>query len=185
MPNAIVKILAVILMTGMFYYATYQNYKKEEDLAYINTQNTVTEFVDNVRLKGFITPSMYEDFVTSLHTGNEVLFDIEIEHQKKQYTPVYKDPSNPNSFTGEYQVQYTGIYWEQIKKILFESNVPYDKRIYKLENGDFFNVYVENKTKFKSTMLFDFLTAGAGSDGPEIALPYGGMVLNQDWNDKQ
>lgn len=185
MPNAIAKIIAVILITGLFYYATYQNYKREVDLAYINTSNTVTEFVDNVRLKGFITPSMYEDFVNKLHTGNQVLFTIEIEHEKKQYTPVYTDPSNQNSFTGEYQVQYTGVYWEQIKKVLFESNVPYDKRIYKLENEDFFSVYVENKTKFKATMLFDFLTGSAGSDSPEIVFPYGGMVQNQDWNDKQ
>jgi len=185
MPNAIAKIFGIILMVGLFYYSTYQNYKKEEDIAYINTYNSVTEFVDNVRLKGFITPSMYEDFVNSLHTGNQVLFNVEIEHEKKQYTPVYTDPTNPNSFTGEYEVQYTSFYWEQIKKTLFESSVPYEKRMYKLENGDFFYVNVANKTKFKSTMLFDFLTGGAGTDAPEIPFPYGGMVQNQDWNDKQ
>ncbi|UZN01249.1 hypothetical protein OL548_34420 (plasmid) [Lysinibacillus sp. MHQ-1] len=83
MPNAVSKIFAIILMVVLFYFATYQNYKKEEDLAYINTYNSVTEFVDNVRLKGFITPSMYEDFVNSLHTGNQVLFNVELEHQKK------------------------------------------------------------------------------------------------------
>ncbi|PJO44898.1 hypothetical protein [Lysinibacillus xylanilyticus] len=185
MPNAIAKIFGVILITFLFYYATYQNYKKEVDLAYINTENTVNKFVDNVRLKGFITPSMYEDFVNSLHTGNTVLFSIEMEHEKKQYTPVYKDPAKPESFTGEYQVQYTSFYWEQIKKTLFESDVPYDKRMYKLENGDYFSVNVENKTKFKATMLFDFLTGSAGNDSPEIVSRDGGMVQNQDWNDKQ
>lgn len=186
MPNPISKIFAIILAAlVMFYLPTYQNYKKQEDLTYVNTYKTVTEFVDNVRMKGFITPSMYEDFVQSLHTGTDVLFDIEIVHSQKVYTPIYTNPSDMTTFTGEYQVDYQEYYWDQIKEPLFgESSVPYEDRIYKLQSGDYFDVYVENKTKFKSRMLLDFLTFNAGNHNDiVISFPYGGMVLNQDWTD--
>ena len=185
MPNPIAKIFAVILITFMLYYSFYQIYKKEEDLAYINTYQVVTEFVDNVRFKGFITPKMYEDFQAKLHTGSDVLYDVEMVHKHKVYVPEYTDPTNPNSFTGKYLVTDDEFYWEQIKKVLYDNpSVPYEQRIYKLETDDYFEVYVENKTKFKSTMLFDFLTMNIGeSNKVVISFPYGGMVHNQDWTD--
>lgn len=188
MPNAVSYIFAVILsVLVMFYFVIYQNYEKQEDLAYINTYETVTNFVDNVRMKGFITPGMYEDFAEQLHTGNTVLFDIEMEHLKKVYTPIYTDPTNPASFTGEYIVDYDGMYWEQITKVLYDESVPYNERMYKLENDDTFTVNVQNKTKFQSTMLLNFLTGGlgGGGDSPEIVFPYGGLVQNEDWIEKQ
>lgn len=183
MPNALSKVFAVILAVLVLYYVpTYQIYKKEEDLAYVNTYEVVTEFVDNVRMKGFITPQMYEDFQSKLHIGN-VLYDVQMVHQHKIYSPVYTNPGDLNSFTGKYEVQYDEFYWEQIEPYLFgtASSTDYKERKYKLENGDFFQVYVENKTKFKSTMLFDFLTGGLSSDAVVISIPYGGMVLNEDY----
>lgn len=183
MPNALSKVFVVILSVLVLYYVpTYQIYKKQEDLAYANTYQVVTEFVDNVRMKGFITPQMYDDFQAKLHVG-DVLYDVQLVHQHKVYSPIYSDPSNANSFTGKYDVQYDEFYWEQIEPYLYgtASSPDYKERKYKLESGDFFEVYVENKTKFKSTMLFDFLTGGLGSDGVVISIPYGGMVLNEDY----
>lgn len=183
MPNAISAIIGTILLVlVMFYVPAYQTFEKQEDITYHNAYQAVTEFVDNVRFKGYITPKMYEDFQEKLHLG-DVLFDVEIVHRHKIYTPVYIEPSNLNSFTGEYIVDYDEYYWEQIEPKLFdESEGPYEERMYKLESGDYFEVYVENKTKFKSTMLFEFLTGNIGDDNRvEISIPYGGMVLNEDY----
>lgn len=166
----------------MYFLPAYQIYKQEENFTYLNTYQTVTDFVDNVRMKGYITPQMYEDFQRKLHVG-DVLFDVEIVHQHKIYSPVYTDPQDTTSFTGQYETQYDEYYWEQIKETLYnKTNVPVADRKYKLEYGDFISVYVENKTKFKSTMLFDFFTGGFGSDPVVISVPYGGMVLNEDWS---
>jgi hypothetical protein len=183
MPNIISKIFAVILaVVAMFYIPAYQIYKQEENFTYVNTYEAVTDFVDNVRMKGYITPKMYEDFQQKIHVG-DVLFEVEMLHQHKIYSPVYTDPQDTTSFTGEYQVHYDEFYGKQIKDVLYgDSSTPMDERQYKLENGDFFQIYVENKTKFKSTMLFDFLTGGLGSDPVVISIPYGGMVLNEDWS---
>lgn len=185
MPNALAKIVAIVLTVLIMYFSTYQIYKKERDLAYINTSQAVTEFVDNVRFKGYITPKMYEDFQSKLHSGSSVLFDVQIVHEQKVYVPEYTDPTDLNSFTGKYSVTYEEYHWEQIKKVLYEGT-PTEIRMYKLQADDYFEVYVENKTKFKSSMLLDFITFSIGDfNQVEIVYPYGGMVHNQDWTDSK
>lgn len=182
MPNAISKIVSVILaVLLLFFVPVYQNYQKQDDLAYQTAYQAVTNFVDNVRTKGYITPQMYEDFERDLSVGS-ILYRVDITHEKKIYTPVYTDPTNPASFTNKYVVDYDEYYWEQINPFLFDetSPIPKKERMYKLSAGDFFSVYVENKTKTKSTMLFDFLTGGLGGNDVVISIPYGGMVLNED-----
>ena len=187
MPNAISKVFAIILAAlVMFYFVTYQNYKKQEDLAYIHTYQEVTKFVDSVRMKGYITPKMYEQFELGLHQGNEILFDIEILHEQKKYQPVYTNGTafQPATFTGKYQVQYDEYFKQQLFDVLYDESVPYNQRMYKLQKDDYFTVTVQNKTKFKSTMLLSMLTGGAaGTTDTTLYFPYGGMVLNEDWND--
>lgn len=185
MNEALAKTFAIILATYiLFLFPTYQIAKKEEDLAYINTAQHVTNFVDNVRMKGFITPEMYKDFEVGLHLGVDALYDIEMEHEQKKYVPVYDDPSDISTYQDRYEVHYETFAMAQIKKVLFDTSIPEEDRIYKLQNGDTFQVVVENKTRFKSTMLLNFMTGGiAGNDGV-IYYPYGGMVLNEDWTDR-
>ncbi|MFJ8519398.1 hypothetical protein [Lysinibacillus xylanilyticus] len=184
MPNLISKLFASLIAIGVLLVApTYQVLKKQEDIAYLNADQAVTNFVENVRMKGFITPKMVEDFQQQLQVGN-VLYNVEMVHKHKIYTPVYSNTSDLNSYTGEYEVDYEDYYWTQIKDFLYGDNGNGDipSRVYKLEQGDYFQVYVENKTKFKSTMLFDYLTFNILSDNDVvISIPKGGMVLNEDY----
>lgn len=185
MPNPISKVFAVILaVLLLFFVPVYQSFHKQEDLAYQSAYQAVTDFVDNVRTKGFITPQMYEDFQTNLAAGSgSISYKTEIVHEKKVYTPVYTDPTNPASFTNQFVVDYDEYYWDQIHPFLFDesSSIPKKDRMYKLNAGDFFTVHVENITKTKATMMFDFLTGGAGGNNVTISIPYGGMVLNEDY----
>ena len=182
MPNPIIKIFAVFLAVLLLCFAVYQSYQRQEDIAYENAKQAVHDFVDNVRMKGFITPKMYEDFQSKLSIG-DILYDIEIVHEKKVYTPVYTDPANPATFTNEYVVDYDEFYWKQISSFLYGENLstPIEERMYKLTAGDFFKVHVENKTKTKATMLFNFLTGSLGGNDVSISITYGGMVLNEDY----
>ncbi|MCP1161199.1 hypothetical protein [Bacillus infantis] len=184
MPNPISKVFAVILaVLLLFFVPVYQSYQKQDDLAYQVAYQAVTNFVDNVRTKGYITPQMYEDFQRDLSVGSTILYKTEIVHEKKVYSPVYTDPTDPSTFTNEYQVDYDEFYWDQISPFLFDENssTPKKDRMYKLSAGDFFTVEIENMTKTKSTMLFDFLTGGLGGNDIVISIPYGGMVLNEDY----
>lgn len=177
------KIMGVILFVVLIFYAVYQNYKVQDDLAYQNAYHAVTDFVDNVRSKGYITPKMYEDFQRELELGSYT-FNVEMKHQQKIYTPVYADPNDESSFKNEFVIDYDEYYKSQIEKVLFdESNsIPKNKRMYKLQEGDFFEMSVVNLHKTNATMLLDFLTANTlGSDSSTIVIPYGGMVLNEDY----
>lgn len=180
MPNIISKIFALILCALLlFFVPVYQSYQKQDDLVYQVAKQAVTNFVDNVRTKGYITPQMYEDFQREMNIGT-YLFRTEMVHEQKVYTPIYTDT---NIFTGQYKVDYDEYYWEQIEKFLFDETNLINKKdlMYKLQQGDFFSVHVENMTKTKSTMLFDFLTGGPGGNDIVISIPYGGMVLNEDY----
>lgn len=182
MPNAFEKVMSMIFFALLILYSIYQNYKIQDDLAYQNAYNTVTQFVDNVRTKGYITPKMYEDFQNELDIGN-YHFDIEMEHKQKIYTPDYTDPKDTNSFTGEYVVDYDEYYKDQIENVLYrDTSKPTDERMYKMQQDDFFSVSVENQNKTNASMIFDFLTNNAGdAKGNSIDVSYGGMILNEDY----
>lgn len=181
MPNVIKAILVFILLVMvLFYVPTYDTYSKQEDLIRLNTRQAVTDFVDNVRYKGYITPKMYEDFQLKIGIA-DVIFDIDVEHQHKVYNPIYTDPADTNTFTGDYTVDYDSFYWDGISSKLYDVQLPIEDRTYKLEKGDYFKVTIENKSKLKSTILFGFLSNSIDESSPEIYVNYGGMILNEDY----
>ena len=183
MPNPISTIGSMILLVFvMFYITTFESYQKQENLLYDNTYKAVTEFVDNVRFKGYITPEMYEDFEDKIDVS-DTLFDIEIVHKHKVYNPIYTDPTNLNSFTGDYTVDYDEYYSGDIEDKLFnDTSVAYADRMYKMEKDDYFQIYIENKTRLKSKIIFDSLTGGKfDDDAVGISIPYGGMIHNEDY----
>lgn len=182
LPNMISKILVIYLFTLMVLYGVYHQYKLQDELVKQNAFQVVTNFVDNVRTKGYISPAMIEDFERDLQIGS-YLFKTEFKHQKKVYTPVYTDPINPASFTGEYVVDMDEYYKKQIMDYLFEepNSTPKDERKYLMSVGDFFYVEVENMSRSNAMMLFDAFTNNTNSDGIFIVIPNGGMILNEDY----
>lgn len=173
------QIFAVILLVlAMIFVPVYQSYQRQDDLAYQVAYQAVTDFVDNVRTKGYISAKMVEDFESNLELGS-YLYKTEFIHEKKVYTPVYSDSG---TWMEKYVVDYDEYYKAQIMPKLFDESNPLTKeeRKYLLSAGDFFTVKVENMTRTKSSMLLDFLTVGNSGDGVEIVIPYGGLVLNED-----
>jgi len=72
-----------------------------DDVYEIVVLNAVTQFVDSVSDKGYITPTMYNQFTSQLAlTGNT--YDIQMEHLHKRYDPIYNDAG---VFIGGYQTQ--------------------------------------------------------------------------------
>ncbi|WP_028393927.1 hypothetical protein [Bacillus cihuensis] len=184
MGNPISKIVAfLIAILLIVWLPIYQSFEKQDSIAYHHAYQSVTTFVDNVRNKGYITPDMYEDFQSSLEIGS-YLYDIEMTHEEKVYTPVHTDPAQSSTFTGDFLVQYDEYYESQILETLFpdttedkDSNV----RIYYLHVGDRFKVNISNKVKTKSSMMREFFTFGKTGNEAILEIPYGGMVLNEDY----
>lgn len=155
---------------------------KQDDISEVVVLNSVTHFVDSVRDKGYITPTMYSEFVDRMSlTGN--IYDIQMVHRHKRYDPIYNDVG---IFLGGYHVNYEEFFNAQINEKLFPrnstENVESPNRIYKFESGDFFDVTVKNTNRTMGTLMNDVLTGGINNLNEKIVIPYGGMVLNEDYH---
>ena len=74
-------ILAVILM---FVFPIMDTWERQDDISYMSVYATVVEFVDSVRNLGYITPTMYTQFLQSINaTGNR--YEVTLEHRKHFY----------------------------------------------------------------------------------------------------
>lgn len=180
--NSLSKIFAVILgIVLMLIYPLYQQAQKQDELSQIVAHNAVTEFVDAVRTKGYISPQMYLEFSEKLSaTGN--VFDIEMSHLHKKYNPLYSDPADPSTFQQSYEEYYDGHYTDEIMKVLFpEENIAADsnERKYMLALYDYFSVDIKNRNTTMAQVVESSLF-GVFNDTAKIYIPYGGMVINED-----
>ncbi|MEF2964207.1 hypothetical protein V3851_00065 [Paenibacillus sp. M1] len=178
------KILGVfIALILMFAYPLYQQAQRQDQLSQIVVHSAVTEFVDASRTKGYITPTMYSDLTRKLGaTGNQ--YEIEMEHLHKKYSPDYSDPANENSFKNSFTTYFDGHYTDEIMNRLFPDNtLPVNSldRRYVMTEGDFFTVKVKNINRTMATILQDFFLNGNTGDNTRIYMPYGGMVINEDY----
>lgn len=183
MINSISKILAALLAVLLLYvYPAVEAAGKQDDLSRLAAYNTVTKFVDAVRTKGYITPTMYEQFQIELaRTGNT--YTIELEHMHKKYVPEYTDPMNEDTFSGKFEAVWDGYYNDQVLNVLFPDS-ELDKhdpaRVYKLTAGDFFHVTCANTNRTPADIFMEWLQIDT-SEGSSIFANYGGMVINEDY----
>lgn len=88
MENSFQRVVAFLLSILLFFiFPIYVTYEKKDDLSHAMASKITHLFVDNVRNKGYVSPTMYDEFNEFLRmTGN--VYDVEMEHYKKRYDPV-------------------------------------------------------------------------------------------------
>lgn len=184
MAKVLSVLFAVVVACGLMYvWPTQNNYEDQDKIAYNIAYKSATTFADSVRNKGYITPKMYTDFNNEL-SATDNIYDIQMEHDRKRYNPIYTDPANPATFQGKFEVYYDGFYTDKIMSTLFPTNslpVTDTSRKYYLQSGDYFYVTIKNKNFTKATLVSDFLTNSNTGDPTRIYIPYGGMVNNEDY----
>ncbi|MDR0270862.1 hypothetical protein [Paenibacillus sp.] len=173
---------AIIVILHLFMWPISSALDKQDDISQIVVMNSVTKFVDSVRDKGYITPTMYNEFVDQMAlTGNT--YDIQMEHLHKRYDPIYTDAG---IFQDGYNVNYEGFYNAQVNDKLFPSTsadrIDSPNRVYKLAAGDFFTVTVKNTNRTPATLINDILLLATNAPNEKIVIPYGGMILNEDYD---
>lgn len=145
-------ILAVILM---FVFPIMDTWERQDDISYMSVYATVVEFVDSVRNLGYITPTMYTQFLRNINaTGNR--YEVTLEHRKRIY--------NINA--------YKNVYTTTIESVLESGNDYRD-----MAAGDYFYVSVKNTNKTQSTVIKESVYA-TKQETFKIGVPYGGMVRN-------
>ncbi|MCR8642099.1 hypothetical protein NV379_05455 [Paenibacillus sp. N1-5-1-14] len=181
--NALSKVFALLIaLLLLFVYPLADTFEKQDDISSLVAITAVREFVDAVRDKGYITPTMYNDFSKAVHaTGNT--FNIQMQHDHKRYNPVYTDPLLPGTFQNDTNVDYDQFFTDQIMVKLFPNeNYPLDdkRRMYKLSTGDYFKVNLLNTNRTQASVMWDFIN-NDNTARAKIMIPYGGMVRNEDY----
>ncbi|GGF94365.1 hypothetical protein [Paenibacillus aceti] len=187
MSNPLSKIMAALLAVALLLlFPAVQAAEREEDIAVLAAYNTMVQFTDAVRNKGYLSAGMYEDFMRDLAVSGRI-YEVELEHRYKKYHPEYRDPADSTSFQDRFSVVYDSYYTSDLLSRLFPDSVPESDgvqqsadRLYKLETGDFFSVSLTRRSVTPYEILSGFLYAGSALGRSQQVLLYGGMVLNED-----
>ena len=155
--------LAAILM---FIFPLITMSDRTDDLSQLTVEIATTEFVDDIRKLGKITPDDYSKFIENIGTtGNSYNIEIEVKILDE----------NPRRKTIEQQTTvgenvYYSVYTSQIEDVLYKDQEYY------LKEGDIVTVSVKNTNQTISQQLKNFFYTVVGKDTYIIAASHGGLV---------
>lgn len=172
MDSIISQLTAIILAISILFVApAYRiGWLKDQEI-YKYVSNETSQFVTNVRLKGFISKRNLETYLKSLDkTG--YMYDVELVHSKKVYYPL--DPSHPDYISvHRFAVEDDDYYTKTILDTIYK-----DKKDYRMSMGDNFEVVIINKTRTGAMVISNFL---GGSGDNMIFAKCGGAIQNEDY----
>ncbi len=171
LDQSIWKIFSILLVVILLYVIPIMHtFERQDDITYSVVYTETHKFIDSVRDLGYMTDTMYNELKKKISaTGN--LYQIELEHYKKQYVPVYDDKTH--QFLEEYTIVYDGTYTENIEEVLSSSGS------YSMDIGDFVYIEVKNQGKTKAAVIRDYLYVNQTTH-PTIFVRGGGMVRNEN-----
>ena len=166
MSDTLVTIVAIGLAAVlMFVFPLMTMSDRTDDVSKLTVETATTEFVDEIRTTGKITPDKYSKFIENIgSTGNT--YDVEMEVKVKDENPGKKTTQTAKDKIGE-NVYYS-VYTSQIEEKL---NANQD---YKLK--DIVSVDVKNTNQTLSQQLKNFFYSVVGKDTYTIAASHAGIV---------
>lgn len=151
----------------MFVFPVMTMADRTDDVFQLTVQTETTEFVDEIRTTGKITPEKYNKFIESINsTGN--LYDVDIEVKVLDENPGKKSVQVQRDKLGE------NYYFEVFNSQVME-NINNDKP-YLLKEGDIVAVKVKNTSQTLSQQFKNFFYTVIGNDTYTIAADHGGIV---------
>lgn len=177
MQDNITLIFCMIMIVIMFIvFPLYNLFERQDDMTYTTVLRLATNFVDQVRVKGYIDDSMVDELATKLgSTGN--IYDIQIEGHRQVLL---------HDIDEKYSVDYVIDYSDDIFKFTSSgtSNIDYEgatlvNNAYHLEKGDKIYIQIRNANITLATSLLSFLKVTERTD--KINIRYGGSVTQTTW----
>ena len=168
MSDTLITVIAIGLAAVlMFVFPLMTMSDRTDDVSQLAVETATTDFVDEVRTTGKITPDKYSKFIESIgSTGNT--YNVEMQIQVLDENPGKKTTQTTKDKIGE-NVYYS-VYTSQIQDVLNSNNT------YKLKEGDIFSVNVKNTNQTLAQQLKNFFYTVVGNDTYTIAASHGGMV---------
>lgn len=163
--TTIVAIFLAAILIGIFPMMAIAD--RNDDIAQLSVESSITEFIDTVRKTGKITQDTYDALVLDLYsTGNT--YDIAMEAQILDQNPSKKTTQSDETKIGE-NIYYS-VYTSQIE------NELKNKGEYILKEGDKVSVTVSNTNTTIAQSLKNFFYSLAGDNTYSIVASQSGMV---------
>ena len=168
MSDTLITIIAIFLAAVlMFVFPLMTMSDRTDDVSQLAVETTTTDFVDEVRTTGKITPDKYNKFIENIgSTGNT--YNVEMQVQVLDENPGKKTLTLQSDKIGENA--YYSVYTSQIEEVLNNN------KNYNLKEGDMFSVSVKNTNQTLAQQLKNFFYTVVGNDTYTIAASHGGMV---------
>lgn len=165
MGDSLITIIAIALAAVlMFVFPLMTMSDRTDDIAQLTVESATTEFVEDVRVTGKLTPDKYSKFVENISsTGNT--YDIEMEVKVLDENPGKKSTIAQQTKIGE-NVYYTEYTSQILDKVSPDSGTP---KAYILKEGDIFTAKVKNSNQTLSQQLKGFFYSVVGNDTYLIA----------------
>ena len=169
MEDTLVEITGIaIAAILMFIFPLITMADRTDDVSQLTVEIATTEFVDEIRTTGKITPNAYSRFLTNIgSTGNA--YNVEMEVRVLDENPKRKNIQNNTTGTREHV--YYSVYNSQIETAL-EAN-----RTYYLKEGDIITVSAKNSNQTIAQQLKNFFYKVIGKDIYTIASSHSGMIV--------
>lgn len=168
MSDTLITVIAISLAAVlMFVFPLLTMSDRTDDVSQLAIETSTTDFVDEVRTTGKITPEKYNKFVENIaSTGNT--YNVEMQVQVLDENPGKKTLALQSDKIGENA--YYSVYTSQIEDVLNNN------KNYNLKEGDMFSVSVKNTNQTLAQQLKNFFYTVVGNDTYTIAASHGGMV---------
>lgn len=168
MSDTLITVIAIALAAVlMFVFPLMTMSDRTDDVSQLAVETITTDFVDEVRTTGKITPDKYNKFIENIgSTGNT--YNVEMQVQVLDENPGKKTLALQSDKIGENA--YYSVYTSQIEEVLNNN------KNYNLKEGDMFSVSVKNTNQTLAQQLKNFFYTVVGNDTYTIAASHGGMV---------
>lgn len=161
MEDIIQRVFAVIFVVLVFFaMPLYMTFEKKDDISYALATKITSNFVDEVTAKGYLSESMYNDFISKLAvTGNT--YDIKLEHIARKYSPVvniYKKDNNQSSL--QHTLEYQG---NEVSEINNKKDYKVGETVYSKENWDVEVTYSMYEEFYTEKQILRYLTESSSN----------------------
>lgn len=143
--------------------------QKQDAITLIYVTNETSKFVDSIKNTGFLSRTMYMDYINKIDNTNN-LYNIEITHSHKIVEPIYDETTG--IFLDDFDTYYINTYQDEIFDAFDQGEDYY------FSHGDYISVTVVNRTKTLATKLMELLYH-IDIQEEQILVTYGGMIRDE------
>lgn len=178
--NVSVLIATIVAVVIIVLFPIYNVATRQDSIANNMVVRATTNFVDEVRNKGYIDKESYGKFLNELDkTGNT--YDVEMEVYKPILLETQESTNENKEYEEKYDIDYTDIIIADMENAdLFKDDGSIKKSdVYYLYDEYKFYVRVRNTNITQAQILLDRLISGKYDE--RIVVNYGGIVYSNEW----